>query len=56
MKNYPSVYRAVRSGGHGRWRALLCCNDVRRGSWTARDVGEMRAQLDLMARALRKAG
>lgn len=54
-KDYIGVYRAVRRAGHGWWRALRCCNDVRRGSWSARDVGEVRAQLDLMARALRKA-
>ena len=50
-KDYIGVYRAVRRGGHGRLRALRCCNDVRRGSWSARDVGEVRAQLELISRA-----
>ena len=51
----PSVYRAVRRADHGWWRALSCCRRVWVGHWTARDAGEMRAQLELIASAVRKA-
>lgn len=53
FSHYASVYLAVRRAGHGRWRALHCCNDCRRGSWSARDVGEIRAQASLMAEAFK---
>lgn len=52
-RTYARVYRAVRNADHGWWRALRCCNDVRRGSWAARDAGEMRAQTALIKEALR---
>lgn len=45
------VYLAVRRAGHSWWRALRCCRDVRRGSWSARDAGEMLAQTALLVKA-----
>jgi hypothetical protein len=49
IADYKRVYHAVRFGGHGPIRALRVANDVRRGSWSARDAGEMRAQLKILS-------
>lgn len=53
---YARVYRAVRSAGLGWWRALRCCRDVYRGSWSARDTGELKAQALLLAAAVKQKG
>lgn len=51
-RDYLRVYLAVRRAGLGWWRALRCCDACRRGSWSARDAGELRAQMTLLAAAL----
>ena len=54
MSRSRTVYQAVRDAGLGRIRALRCVGDVWRGSWTARDAGEMRAQATLLANVARR--
>lgn len=51
---YRRVYRAVRTAEHNRRRAIRCCRDIQRGSWAARDGGEMRAQVELLGDAMRR--
>lgn len=52
VRDLLGVYRAVRHAGHGWRRALRCCRDVREGAWSARDAGELAAQLALIEAAL----